>query len=522
MSINWTGLGPELLLRLDRARPEPLRDQLQRELREAIRSGQLGPGERLPSSRALARELGVSRGLVLECYAQLQAEGFLSAHAGAATRVAAGAQTPVAVQRMPTPAPRLAVDFRSGVPDLTSFPRNDWAWAMRESCRRASVAELDYGDPRGTIVLREILAAYLRRVRRAVVDPEQIIICVGFAQAINLVLQTLARSRVQRVGIEDPGDDDYRMIGKRVGIDTISVTVDERGIDVDALTAAACRAVILTPTHQFPTGVALAPERRQALVTWANQHDAVIVEDDYDAEFRYDREPVGALQGLAPNRVALLGTASKSLAPALRIGWVVCPPALLTTMIEEKALMDRGSPALEQLAARRPDRIRPLRPASAADANGLRPAPGDARPNARGTGAGRLAAWAGGGISCGRPAARVVGRASDRGAGARAIDRALRDEHVPRERSRATARTGARLRQPLRRCDRARHRTSQRPADGFQLLRPLTGTLKPRRIGSYRRAGSCLAWFGQITPNQRRRHDAHHSEPKRCHDPVAA
>jgi GntR family transcriptional regulator/MocR family aminotransferase len=350
VSINWTGLGPELLLRLDRTRPEPLRDQLQRELREAIRSGQLGPGERLPSSRALARELGVSRGLVLECYAQLQAEGFLSAHAGAATRVAAGAQTPVAVRRMPRPAPRLEVDFRSGVPDLTSFPRNDWAWALRESCRRASVAELDYGDPRGTIVLREILAAYLRRVRRAVVDPEQIIVCAGFAQAINLVLQTLARHRVQRVGIEDPGDDDYRTIGKRVGIDTISVTVDERGIDVDALTAAACRAVILTPTHQFPTGVALAPERRQALVTWANEHDAVIVEDDYDAEFRYDREPVGALQGLAPNRVALLGTASKSLAPALRIGWIVCPPALLTTMIEEKALMDRGSPALEQLA----------------------------------------------------------------------------------------------------------------------------------------------------------------------------
>ncbi len=350
MSINWTGLGPELLLRLDRTRPEPLQAQLQQELREAIRGGQLGPGERLPSSRALASELGVSRGLVLECYAQLQAEGFLTAHTGAATRVAAGAQAPAAVHRIPAPVPRLAVDFRTGVPDLTSFPRHDWAWALREGCRRASVAELDYGDPRGVIALREVLAGYLRRVRRAVVDPEQIIVCVGFAQAINLVLQTLARSRVRRIGIEDPGDDDYRVIARRSGIDAISVTVDQRGIDVDALTAAACRAVILTPTHQFPTGVALAPERRQALVTWANQHDAVIVEDDYDAEFRYDREPVGALQGLAPNRVALLGTVSKSLAPALRIGWVVCPPALLATMTEEKALMDRGSPALEQLA----------------------------------------------------------------------------------------------------------------------------------------------------------------------------
>jgi GntR family transcriptional regulator/MocR family aminotransferase len=350
VSINWTGLGPELLLRLDRSLPEPLQSQLQRELRAAIRNGQLGPGERLPSSRALARELGVSRGLVLECYAQLQAEGFLTAHTGAATRVAAGAQTPVAVQRIAPRAPRLAVDFRTGVPDLTSFPRHDWAWALREGCRRASVADLDYGDPRGTVALREILAGYLRRVRRAVVDPEQIIVCAGFAQGINLVVQTLARSRIRQVGIEDPGDDDYRMIGRRSSIEAIAVPVDQHGIDVEALAATACRAVILTPTHQFPTGVALAPERRQALVTWANEHDAVIVEDDYDAEFRYDREPVGALQGLVPNRVALVGTVSKSLAPALRIGWVVCPPALLATMTEEKALMDRGSPAIEQLA----------------------------------------------------------------------------------------------------------------------------------------------------------------------------
>jgi GntR family transcriptional regulator / MocR family aminotransferase len=350
VSINWTGLGPELLLRLDRSRPEPLQAQLQRELRAAIRSGQLGPGERLPSSRALASELGISRGLVLECYAQLQAEGFLSARAGAATRVAAGAQAPVAVHRIAPPAARLAVDFRTGVPDLTSFPRHDWAWALRGGCRRASVAELDYGDPRGTVAFREVIAGYLRRVRRAVVDPEQVIVCAGFAQAINLVLQTLARSRVRQVGIEDPGDDDYRMIARRSGIETVSVTVDQRGIDVAALAATACRAVILTPTHQFPTGVALAPERRQALVTWANERDAVIVEDDYDAEFRYDREPVGALQGLVPNRVALLGTVSKSLAPALRIGWVVCPPALLASMTAEKALMDRGSPALEQLA----------------------------------------------------------------------------------------------------------------------------------------------------------------------------
>jgi GntR family transcriptional regulator / MocR family aminotransferase len=350
VSIQWTGVGPELLVRLDRTVPESLRSQLERALREAIRSGQLSAGERLPSSRALAGELRISRGLVIECYSQLQAEGFLTARIGSATRVAAGAQQPAALPPSSQPLPRPSVDFRPAVPDLTSFPRYDWMWALREGCRGASVAELDYGDPRGAMALREVLAGYLRRVRGAVVDPQQILVCVGFAQAVNLVLQTLARGGVRRLAIEDPGDDDYRAISARSGIAAVSVPVDEKGIDVVALAATGSRAVILTPAHQFPTGVALAPERRQALVAWANEHDAMIIEDDYDAEFRYDREPVGALQGLAPNRVALMGTVSKSIAPALRIGWIVCPPALIETMAQEKALMDRGSPAIEQLA----------------------------------------------------------------------------------------------------------------------------------------------------------------------------
>ncbi len=337
-------------MRLDRNGPGSLRSQLERELRDAIRGGQLAPGERLPSSRVLAGELGVSRGLVIECYSQLAAEGFLVTRTGSATRVAAGAQQSVALPPTRRLSPRLTIDFRTGVPDLASFPRRDWAWAMREACRNASVAELDYGDPRGTVSLREVLAGYLRRVRRAVVDPDQIVVCAGFAQAVNLLLHTLARTGVRRVAIEDPGDDDYRMISERSGIEAISVPIDESGIDVAALAATGSRALILTPTHQFPTGVALAPERRQALVAWADERDAMIIEDDYDAEFRYDRAPVGALQGLAPNRVALLGTVSKSLAPSLRIGWMVCPPAVIEAMTLEKALMDRGSPALDQLA----------------------------------------------------------------------------------------------------------------------------------------------------------------------------
>ncbi len=377
MPIEWAGLGPELLLALDRTRAEPLRVQLERELREAIRSGRLAAGERLPSSRTLAAELGISRGLVLECYSQLQAEGFLTSRTGSATRVAAGAlapgtlapsalapgaqapgpQTPAAspttaapVPTGPVPEPRLMVDFCPGVPDLTSFPRADWARAMRDSCRSATPAELGYGDSRGTEALRQVLAGYLRRVRGTVADADQIVICGGFGQGINLVLRALAGDGVRRVAIEDPGDDDYFEICSRLGMQAVPVPIDERGIDVEALAVTDVRAVILTPTHQFPTGTALAPERRQALVAWAGQRDGTIIEDDYDAEFRYDRDPVGALQGLAPDRVALIGTVSKSLAPALRLGWVVCPRRLLDPVMEDKRLSDRGSPTLEQLA----------------------------------------------------------------------------------------------------------------------------------------------------------------------------
>ncbi len=351
MPIEWAGLGPELLLTLDRTLADPLGTQLERALRDAIRSGRLAAGERLPSSRALATELGISRGLVLECYSQLQAEGFLTSRTGSATRVAAGALTPSAPPSAgAAPAPRLSIDFRPGVPELTSFPRADWARAMRDSCRDATPSELGYGDPRGTDALRQVLAGYLRRVRGAVADPERIVICTGFGQGINLVLAALAADGVRRVAIEDPGDDDYLVISSRLGIEAVPVPIDERGIDVDALGATEVRAVILTPTHQFPTGTALAPERRQALVAWAAERDAMIIEDDYDAEFRYDRDPVGALQGLAPDRVALIGTVSKSLAPALRLGWVVCPGTLLESVVEDKRLSDRGSPTLEQLA----------------------------------------------------------------------------------------------------------------------------------------------------------------------------
>ena len=353
MTIQWSGLGPELLLRLDRASDHPLRSQLETGLREAIRDGRLHPGERLPSSREFARELGVSRGLVQECYGQLLSEGYLDSRVGSATRVAPHAYpaAPDPGGSRSAPPPALIADFRSGVPDLASFPRGDWVWAMREACREVATADLDYGDPRGSAVLREVVAGYLGRVRAAAAGRENLVVCTGFAQGLNLVLTVLNQLGVGRVAFEDPGygdaetSDSIRSAGQAV-----HVPVDDLGLDVAALEATGARAVVVTPAHQSPTGVVLAAARRHALVEWASRHDAYIVEDDYDSEFRYDREPVGVLQGIAPDRVFTLGTVSKSLAPAVRLGWVIAPPALAGAIAETKMLADRGTSGLDQLA----------------------------------------------------------------------------------------------------------------------------------------------------------------------------
>jgi GntR family transcriptional regulator / MocR family aminotransferase len=351
MPVEWSGLGPGLMLSVDRQRPEPLRSQLENQLRDAIRGGRLEAGERLPSSRVLARDLGLSRGLVQDCYAQLLAEGYLTAHTGAATRVAScsGVQ-PAQPPPAPRPAP-LTADFTLGVPDLASFPRADWLRSLREASDTATTASFGYGDPRGSPVLREVLASYLRRVRAASADPERMVICGGFAQGLPLALRALAATGVRRIAFEDPG---YADTGPDAavwaGVEPVPVPVDGEGIDVRALAATGAGAVVVTPAHQWPTGVVLAPGRRRELAAWAVRHDAMIIEDDYDAEFRYDREPVGALQGIAADRVIALGTVSKSLAPAARLGWLLCPPGLEEPLAEHKRLADRGSPGLDQLA----------------------------------------------------------------------------------------------------------------------------------------------------------------------------
>ncbi|WP_431968656.1 PLP-dependent aminotransferase family protein [Actinacidiphila sp. bgisy160] len=354
MPLQWSGLSPELLLTVDRGSREGLRAQLERQIRDAIRAGRLQVGERLPSSRELARRTGVSRGLVQDCYAQLQAEGYLTTRIGAATTVAARAcpqPAPTPASGPPQAGPRLMADFRTGVPDLASFPVADWLWATREATRALPSTALDYGDPRGAPVLREVVAGYQRRVRAAAADPGHTVICSGYAQGLALALRALAARGVTTVAYEDPGAPAATArAAVLAGMTAIPVPVDENGIDVRALEATSARAVLVTPAHQWPTGVVMTARRRRALIAWAQRRDAVVIEDDYDAEFRYDRDPVGSLQGLAPDRVLNIGTVSKSLAPALRLGWLLCPPVLHGPIVAFKASDDRGSPTIDQVA----------------------------------------------------------------------------------------------------------------------------------------------------------------------------
>jgi GntR family transcriptional regulator/MocR family aminotransferase len=350
--MEWSGWAPEMLLTLDRDRKVPLRAQLEDQLRQAIRAGRLAAGERVPSSRALAKAMGLSRGLVQDCYAQLQAEGYLVTRGGSATRVAGTAtRSEPSRHAPPSPPARLAADFRAGVPDLGLVPREQWAWAVREACRTAPDADLDYGDPGGAPRLRQVLAGYLRRVRAADTTAGQLIVCSGMAQGLGLVLRVLAGRGVSRVAFENPGGiAGITAAAAWAGLQAVPVPVDERGLDVAALDVSGAGAVVLTPAHQWPTGVVLAPERRLALLDWATRRQAIVVEDDYDAEFRYDRDPVGVIQGLAPDRVVALGTVSKSLAPVLRLGWIISPPGLAGDLVRAKQAADRGSPGLDQLA----------------------------------------------------------------------------------------------------------------------------------------------------------------------------
>ncbi len=341
--------GPvDLLVTLERDGERPLYEQLERALREAVRDGRLAAGVRLPSSRALAAELGVSRGVVTSAYDQLVAAGYLETRQGAPVRVARG----VRAQPPRSPAPSLlehfAYDFSPGLPDLAGFPRDRWLRSLRSAWRESALDAVGYGDPRGVSELRDALADYLRRVRGAAPDPEHMLVCTGFRQGLSLTCRWLQANGVQAVALEDPGWHAARLIVEEAGLAVVPVAVDEEGIDVGALSASGADAVVVTPTHQFPTGVVLSARRRAALMDWAERGDRLIIEDDYDAEL--GRERVGSLQGLAPDRVLYLGSASKRLTPGMRLGWMLTPSWLSWALISAKAVEDAGSEIAGQLA----------------------------------------------------------------------------------------------------------------------------------------------------------------------------
>jgi GntR family transcriptional regulator/MocR family aminotransferase len=339
---------PEILVSIDRNGGGLLRAQIERQLRDAARSGRLHAGTPLPSTRALARQLGVARGVVVEAYAQLAAEGYLTTRQGAPTRVAQIAAARRADRRRAVAPPLPRYDLRPSVPDLSAFPRRAWLAAERRALARLPHAALDYPEMHGAEPLRHALASYLGRARGVVADRDRIVITTGTLQSVGLLANVLRARGIDRIALEQPGFHIHRALLRRRGLTVVPVPVDADGVVVERLPDV--RAVLVTPAHQMPLGGVLSAARRAALLEWAEHRDALVIEDDYDGEFRYDREPVGALQGLAPERVAYLGSASKVLAPAVRIGWTVLPSWLERAMAEEKAWDDAGTPLTAQLA----------------------------------------------------------------------------------------------------------------------------------------------------------------------------
>lgn len=336
----------DLALEIDRNGKESLGHQVRRELLAHIRAGILRPGVVLPSTRALAAQLGISRPLVVDAYAQLAAEGFLIVRRGARPIVASGAArvAPPLEEKREQP---IRYDLRPAMPDVGLFPRKAWASAIRTVLNAVPANDLGYGDIRGSPRLRSALADYLGRVRGLVADPSHIFITSGFAEGRALACVVMRAAGLRRVAVEDPGYSDWVAVDK-AGLQRVPIPVDEQGIDVDQLIATGAEGALITPSHQFPIGGVLSAGRRLRLVRWLEQHDGYVLEDDYDAEFRYDQAPVGALQGLAADRVIYAGTASKTLAPALRIGWLVVPPELVRPMDAELRRWKEGSPRIEQ------------------------------------------------------------------------------------------------------------------------------------------------------------------------------
>jgi GntR family transcriptional regulator/MocR family aminotransferase len=346
------GFPTDVLVALDRSERRGLREQLQQQLRSAIQQGRLPVGTLLPASRTLASDLGVARSVVVDAYEHLVADGYLGGRQGSGTRVLATAQPPI---ERPTARSETVdeVRFVGGLPDPALFPRVEWLRHYRTAMHEVPNHQLNYPSPLGAVPLREALANYLGRVRGVVADPDRMMITAGLTQALVLVCRAMRRRGVEAVVVEDPCFGLHREAILNTGLRVMSVPVDGDGIDVARLVEQKVGAVLVAPAHSYPTGAVLSAQRRAALVEWAQDNDALVIEDDYDAEFRYDRAPIGALQGLGAEHVAYAGCASKTLTPALRLGWIVLPHRLVHDVIREKMLDDMGTTMLEQLALAR-------------------------------------------------------------------------------------------------------------------------------------------------------------------------
>ncbi|MEU2916136.1 PLP-dependent aminotransferase family protein [Streptomyces massasporeus] len=352
MADSWVNeaerIGSDLHLEL--TGPGGRRAALIRALREAVRSGRLAPGTRLPPYRSLAADLGVARNTAADAYAELVAEGWLTARQGSGTRVAERAEPLRPAARVPKKAPPRPRgprhDLMQGTPDVSAFPRTAWLASYRRALQQAPNEVFGPGDPAGRRELREALTEYLARARGVRTAPDRIVICSGFAHALRL----LFGGGVLRgpLAVEAYGLGFHREVLASAGVRTVPLPLDEHGVRVDRLGRE--RAVLLTPAHQFPTGGPLHPGRRAALIDWAGKRDGLVLEDDYDGEFRYDRKPVGAVQGLDPERVIHIGSVSKSLSPAVRLGWMVLPERYVDAVLAAKGEREAWASVLDQLS----------------------------------------------------------------------------------------------------------------------------------------------------------------------------
>jgi GntR family transcriptional regulator / MocR family aminotransferase len=350
---------------------EPLFRQLYGGLRKAILDGTLSKGQKLPSTRALAEQLGVSRTAVLMAYEQLLAEGFAVGRAGSGTYVSRAverrreitvqnsARVPlsrfgVAASRaasaihVPSQAPRpRSYDFAFGISDIEIFPFQAWRRILQRCARQTRVAQLDYAPAAGSLALRRAICSHLRRSRAVVCDPEQVIIVNGSQQALDLIARVFIEPG-DKVAIEDPSYQGTREVLRVAGAHLVPVSVDRDGVDPDRLPAR-IRLVFVTPSHQFPTGAILPMTRRFTLLAWAKRARALIVEDDYDGEFYYEGQPIESLQGLdSEGRVIYIGTFSRTIFSALRVGYLIAPKALIEPLTAAKWLCDRHTATLEQ------------------------------------------------------------------------------------------------------------------------------------------------------------------------------